>query len=56
LERVQFDIAAAKPWAGWKHKPRQRGGCRRTQSAEEKRERRKKMGRQSLEPAPDARF
>jgi hypothetical protein len=55
LERVHFDIGTAKSWAGWKHKQQRRGGCRRTRSAEGKCER-KKMGRQSPEPAPDARF
>jgi hypothetical protein len=27
LERVQFDIAAAESWAGWKRKERWRCGC-----------------------------
>jgi hypothetical protein len=32
LERVQFNITAAKSWAGGKHKRRRCGGCRRTRS------------------------
>jgi hypothetical protein len=56
LERIQFNIATTDSWAGWKHKERQRFGCRSTQRTEGKRERKKKMGRQCPEPAPDTQF
>jgi hypothetical protein len=57
LERVQFDIATVGSWTGWKNKQLRRCGCGRTWSAEGKRKgKKKKMGRQSPEPAPDAQF
>jgi hypothetical protein len=56
LERVQSDIAAVEFWAGWKRKKRRCCGCGRTRRAEGKHERKKMMGKQSLEPAPEARF
>jgi hypothetical protein len=56
LESVQFDIAAAESWAGWKHKKQWRCRCGRTQRAKGENERKKMMGKQSPEPAPDARF
>jgi hypothetical protein len=56
LESVQFDIAAAESWAGWKHKKQWRCRCGRTQRAKGENERKKMMGKQSPEPAPDVRF
>jgi hypothetical protein len=57
LERVQFDITAARSWAVWKHEQRRCCGCGRAQGAKGKCERKKKqMGRQSTEPALDAWF
>jgi hypothetical protein len=56
LECVQFDIAAAESRADWKHKKQRRCGCGRTRIAGSERERKKTMGKQSPEPAPDVWF
>jgi hypothetical protein len=56
LERVQFDITVAESQAGWKRKKRWRCGCGRTRRAGSEHKRKKMMGKQSSELAPDARF
>jgi hypothetical protein len=56
LERVQLDIATAESWVGWKRKEQWCCECGRTRRTEGMRERKKMMGKQSPEPAPDARF
>jgi hypothetical protein len=54
LARVQFDIVAAESRASWRHKKRWCCRCERTRRAEGECERKKMMGKQSPEPAPDA--
>jgi hypothetical protein len=56
LECVQFDITVAESKADWKHKKQRCCGCGRTRIAGSERERKKTMGKQSPEPAPDVWF
>jgi hypothetical protein len=57
LERVQFDISAAKSWTGFKHEQQQRCGQGRTWSTEDECGRKKKQkGKRSPNPALDARL
>jgi hypothetical protein len=57
LERVQFDISAAKSWTGFKHEQQRRCGQGRTRSTEDECGRKKKQkGKRSPNPALDARL
>jgi hypothetical protein len=56
LERVRFDIAAAKSQARWECKKRWHYGCERARRVRCERERKKLMGRKVLNPCPTRGF